>query len=244
MLLKLPVELRLRIAEFALEQHSTAGIPQHLLETDYRPSDNLALLLVCRQFNTDFVQLAYSKTRFLLWNRGQGIRLQQLPPYRIRDIRKLAYVLTPSDIQSWGSYFYDLEQLYLDELVILCPDGWAPISGDPNIRNTVLFLRRLMHVKTVKFIVYAQRLLDHGNIAPCIYLVGTIMKEDHFQRYDAPGAPNVEANSWEWHFNAQENSVTLHAKEPEPITTEEEYMQLQKPRVDALIALARQETLV
>ncbi|KAJ4983318.1 hypothetical protein SVAN01_11199 [Stagonosporopsis vannaccii] len=239
MLLKLPVELRLRIAEFALEQHATAGIPfdQHLPESDYRPSDNLALLLVCRQFNTDFAQLAYNKTRFLLRGRMQGIRLQELPLCRLKEIRMLVYILIPHDIQSWGSYFYNLEQLRLDELVILCPHGWA--NGHSSIRNTVLFLRRLEHVKTVKFILYAGG--EGLKRAPCFSLIGTIMKEDHFQRYDAHGAPNVELTSWDWHLNGRENSVTLHAKNPEPVTTEEEYMRLMKPKVDALMAIAQQE---
>lgn len=239
MLLELPVELRLRIAEFALEQNPTAGIPydRPLPENDYHPSDNLALLLVCRQFNKDFAQLAYQKTRFLLWNRAQGACLQRLPSHRIINIRKLVYVLVPSDILSWGSYFYDLEQLQLDELIVLCPHGWA--NGHANIRNTVLFLRRLLHVKTAKFIMYSGG--EGLNRAPHFSLIGTIMKEDHFQRYDVPGAPHVEATSWDWHLNAQENSVTLYAKDPKPIVTEEEYMLLMKPKVDALMAIAQQE---
>ncbi|KAH6625640.1 hypothetical protein C7974DRAFT_204211 [Boeremia exigua] len=242
MILALPTELRLRIAEYALEQRPAAGIPymgsrlqEH--ENEYRPSQNLALLLVCRQFNTDFAQLAYNKTRFVLWDHERGTHLQQLPPHILRDIRKLAFLLGAHEIQSWDKYFYDVELLRLDELVFLCPARWT--NGPLNIRNVVRFLRRLAHVKTVKFVVYGKG--EGLSRAPCFSLIGMIMKEDHFQRYDAPGAPNIEATGWDWHISTPENSVTLKAREPRPVLAEEDYMLLMKPEVDAFMAAAQRE---
>lgn len=242
MVLRLPIELRLRIAKFALEQRATAGIAyvDQLLqehETDYRPSENLTLLLVCRQFYSDFARLAYNKTRFLLWNDAYCARLQQLPSYRLRDIRKLACHLGGFDVHSWGSYFLNLEHIRLDELVFLCPHNWA--NHHSNIRNAIVFLRRLVHVSTVKFVIYGKG--EGLNRAPCYSLIGAIMKEDHFQRYDAPGAPNVGATAWDWHLNSHENSITLQAKDPEPVTAEEEFMRRMKPKVDALITIVQQE---
>ncbi|KAJ8115970.1 hypothetical protein OPT61_g2509 [Boeremia exigua] len=237
MILALPVELRLRIAEYALEQSPAAGIPDIDCQeygNDYRPSENLALLLVCRQFNTDFARLAYRMTRFLLWNHTSSIRLQELPPSNLREIRKLGYYLRASEMESWGSYFYDLEQLHLDELVLLSSPEWA--AGHANITNLVLFLRRLVHVKEIIFV-------SRGNGEglgryPYLSLIGTIMKEDHFQRYDAPGAPNVEATWWDWHVSAQDNNITLKAMDPRPMLAEEDYMLLIQSKVGELIELA------
>ena len=238
MFLKLPAELRLRIAEYALEQRPAAGIPhigRHLQEyrNDYRPSENLALLLVCRQFNIDFTSLAYNKTRFTLWTDEHGARMQELPSYKLRSIRKLAYYPNEYDMESWGNFFHNLEQLRLDELVLFCSHTWT--VGLSTIKIMVLFLRRLQHVKRIKFVLYGK--MGTNRSAYCS-LIGAMMKEDHYQRYDAPGAPKVEATWWDWHLNTHENLITLRAQGPRPVLPEEEYMILMKPKVDALMAEA------
>ncbi len=241
MLLGLPVELRLRIAEYALEQHPGAGVPyvgRGLCEhkNDYRPSENLTLLLVCRRFSEDFSKIAFQRTRFFLWDHMSSIRLLRLPLDKVQNVRKLGYCLNSHEMRSWGSCFYNIEQLNLDELVLLCSHHWA--VGHANFRNLVLFLRRLVHVKTIKFVSYQKA---HGlGRAPYLSLIGTIMKEDHFQRYDAPGAPNVETTWWDWQLNAHDDTITLEAKDPRPVLAEEEYMLLMKPRVDALMVLAQE----
>ncbi|KAF2624764.1 hypothetical protein BU25DRAFT_133685 [Macroventuria anomochaeta] len=237
MFLDLPVELRLRIAEYALEQRPGTGIPhigRHLenYKGGYRPSENMSLLLVCHQFNRDFTQLAYNKTRFMLWTYGHGTGLQGLPLYKLRSIRKLVYRPDTSEMQSWGSYLYNLEQLHVDELVFLWHYQWTR----PSIKIVISFLRRLLHINTIKFVLYAKR--EGKNRSDYCSLVGAIMKEDHFQRYDAPGAPNVEATWWDWHLDTQENIITFRAQDPRPVLPEEDYMLLMKPEVDALMAEA------
>lgn len=236
MFLDLPVELRLRIAEYALQQRPAAGIPhigRHLseYEGDYRPSENMALLLVCRQFNADFTQLAYNKTRFLLWTSQHSTGLQELPLHKLRSIRKIACKPFGTTTESWckGKHFCNLEQLRLDELIILSQTG---ISS----KQMVLFMRRLVHVEIVKFVMYGKR--ENENRSNYCATVGLIMKEDHFQRYDAPGAPNIEATWWDWHLNPEANVITFRAQNARPILPEEEYMLLMKPKVDAMMAEA------
>jgi hypothetical protein len=239
MFLDLPVELRLRIAEYALEQRPAVGIP-HIgrqlqdYQGDYRPSENLALLLVCRQFNSDFTQLAFSKTRFPVWNHRQSTGLQGLPPHKLRSIRSIVHRSWGTELNPWGKYCYDLEQLRLDEFVLLCDDSWFVLKE--RMRAVIAFMRRLLHVKTVKFVMYGVR--KEKNRSDYCSLIGAIMKEDHFQRYDAPGAPNIEATWWDWRLNPQANMVTFTAQHPRPILPEEEYMLLMKPKVDAMMAEA------
>ena len=81
-ILSLPVELRLRIAEYAVFDEEYL-----ILHDDHLR--NLALLLVCRQFHDDFTQLVYNNTKFVV---GADIdqalvRLHELSEYKIRNIR-------------------------------------------------------------------------------------------------------------------------------------------------------------
>jgi hypothetical protein len=246
-LLALPAELRLRIAEYALEQCSTAGLPLQTGSTSYWshlrqywPSNQLALLRVCRQLTQDFTPLAYNKTRFTLygsWTEEDVTRMRKLPSYKVRNIRKLALgplsIHTPwVDISSWENYVYNEERLCLDELLFLWPQEWALIDT----KALILLFRRLQQVKTIKLVVYEDK---PGEAAQAFRsLVGTIMKEDHFQRYDAPGAPNIEATWWEWSFNNRESIITLQAHDPRPVLAEYDYMLLMKPKVDELMAQA------
>jgi hypothetical protein len=66
------------------------------------------------------------------------------------------------------------------------------------------------------------------------------MKEDHYQRYDAPDAPNLEATWWDWCYSPDYSHITFEAQPPRPILPEEEYMLLMKPKVDALMAFAEE----
>lgn len=239
MFLNLPVELRLRIAEYALEQHPATGFTLHgrQLEErwgDYRPSENLALLLVCRQFSTDFTRSAYNKTRFPIWNDIQCTCLRNLPTYKLQSIKSIVYCRWGSEMESWGSYCFGMEHLRLEELVFLCHDGW--FAHWRQNMAVVAWMRRLVHVKTVKFAMYDET--EGRNRSNYSKLVGAIMKEDHFQRYDAPGAPNIEATWWDWHLNSQADVITFTAQYPRPILHEEDYMLLMKPKVDAMMAEA------
>lgn len=236
--LDLPTELRLRIAEFAFEQHPAVGIPPTRLplpvRDDYRPSKNLALLLVCRRFNSDFAQLAFKKTRISIWTKKERDNLLLLPSHKLGSIRTIVDRAPSSVITAWGSYCYCLQQLNLDELVVLC-NKFFFISNRDAIDAAAL-LRRLSNVKIVKFVMYD----DWMGTKRSHYcrLIGAIMKEDHFQRYDAPGAPNIEARSWDWDLSPLADTITFTAQSPRPHIPEEEYMLLMKPKIDAMIAEA------
>ncbi|KAF1925688.1 uncharacterized protein M421DRAFT_7708 [Didymella exigua CBS 183.55] len=97
-------------------------------------------------------------------------------------------------------------------------------------------MRRLVHVKTVKFVLYG--VTEARNRSHYCKLIGAIMKEDHFQIYDALGAPNIEATWWGWHLSTQADMITFAAQNSRPVLPEEEYMLLMKPKVDAMMAEA------
>ena len=101
-------------------------------------------------------------------------------------------------------------------------------------------LRRLLNVKTIKLVMYGK--WEGKNRRDYCSFVSGIMKEDYYQRYDAPGAPNIEATWRDWHLNKQENLITLQAHAPKPVLPEEEYVLLMKPKVDALMADAEKVT--
>jgi hypothetical protein len=238
-LLDLPVELRLRIAEYALEQHPAVGMPYTSLElresgAGLRSAENLALLLVCRQFRSDFTSLAFSKTRFSVSSERQSTNLKRLPPHRLRSIRSIVHRECVAEIYSWGSYCYGLEQLHLDEFSFLCDDFFFALNK--RVNAVTAFMRCLEHVKSVKFVMCGSR--DKEKRSHYCKLIGAIMKEDHFQRYDALGAPNIETTWWDWELNPQADIITFTAQKPRSIFPEEEYMLLMKPKVDALMAEA------
>lgn len=236
--LDLPTELHLRIAGFALEQHPAVGIPHTRYSLperdDYRPSENLGLLLVCRRFNSDFAQLAFNKTRIPIWTKRQRDSLQQLPSHKLGSVRTIVDRAPSGEITAWGSYCYGLQQLNLDELVILCNKFFFVSSRDAV--EVAALLRRLLNVKIVKFVMYDD--WTGNKRSNYCRLVGAIMKEDHFQRYDAPGAPNIEARWWDWHLSPLAETMTFTAQNPRPHLPEEKYMLLMKPKIDAMMAEA------
>jgi hypothetical protein len=178
-------------------------------------------------------------TRFTLWSENGAPRMRELPVHKLRSIRKLGFKPQSVPREEWtgtGSlqnFFLSMEQLRLDELVIF---WWFPSMNQIDVRFLVLFLRRLRHVRTVKIVLYRKK-EEHTRREYCS-LVGAIMKEDHFQRYDAPGAPNLEATWWDWYLDTQQNVITFQAQEPRPVLAEEEYMLIMKPKVDALMVEA------
>jgi hypothetical protein len=248
--LTLPVELRLHIADYALEQSPTIGLPpqrknDYTILSPYRSSKNLSFLLVCRQFSQDFTSLAYTKTRFTLYGtRGDEAvaRMRELSACKLENIRKIALGQsllhnTEIGLKTWERYVFNEERLHLDELAISWPREWAFMGND----ILVPLLRRLERVKVIKLVVYQ---ITHGSAGRALSqvgeayrsLIGAILKEDHFQRYDAPDAPDIEHAWWEWSFDGEERIITLRAQEPRPVLAESDYMLLVKPDIDALMA--------
>ncbi|KAH7346940.1 hypothetical protein BKA66DRAFT_478136 [Pyrenochaeta sp. MPI-SDFR-AT-0127] len=241
--LSLPTELRLQIAAYALEQWPDAGLTMkevrgsnlprrsgvhsafQCLDPFYRAASNLSVLLVCRQFRLDFTRLAFEKTRFILTVHPDQVIADQTDVF-LQNVRKLAIRCRWLSLETWGSWPFNVESIYLDELIV------API-GSFDVSELVRLLRRLRNVKMIKII------LDEtsGKTYPLKYyrLVGAVLKEDHYQRYDAPMAPQLESTWWDWSYNKNENCFLLVAQEPKPIMEEEAYMVLMKPKVDEVM---------
>lgn len=224
MFLELPVELRLRIAEYALEKHPTAGLPIHnqLCDNcDYQAFRNLALLLVNRQFNQDFKAVAYNKTRFTLWSEKMIARMLEFPPRKVRNIRRIALYAYKDGLACWERMYRDIGQLHLDRLIILWPEVWG---CGINTGDLVLLLRRLRSIKTVKFISWSRK--RSLNLSGYFSSNGAIMKEDQFQRYDTPDAPKIGTTWWNSHLDAERYIITLNAQAPRPVFSKEDYMLL------------------
>jgi hypothetical protein len=230
--LSLPIELRLQIAAYALEQPENVSLSKEerfrgtelvnaQLDPDYYASQNLSLLLVCHQFHHDFSSLAYRMTTFVVAKRRmQAIKWQ--PAANIRNLRKLVLDHTLNEMLSWHNYPFDNESLHLDELCLFI--------DLPNYKPLTRLLRRLQNVKTFRIFHTAAR----PRIAYA-RLVAAMQKDDHFQRYDAPCAPDIGCTWWDASYNAQTISFDLVAQEPVPLMAEEDYMVMMKPSVDELM---------
>ncbi|KAI0619251.1 O-methyltransferase [Pyrenophora tritici-repentis] len=92
--LSLPTELRLQIASYALEQlptdeerliHLAQPWKTSVYNSVYKSSKNLAIRLVCREFNRDFSRLAIQKTTFVLYG-GLGTVIDAQPDELLRDV--------------------------------------------------------------------------------------------------------------------------------------------------------------
>lgn len=102
-------------------------------------------------------------------------------------------------------------------------------------RDVVGLLRRLEHVKSLKFVQNAaftkRRFQAWYN-----QIIGLVLKEDHFQRYDAPEAPHIEATWWEWRFDSAEKSFEFTACPAKPVMLESDYMEMVAPLVARLMS--------
>lgn len=236
--LSLPTELRLQIAAYALEQSlddgpfktepitycdpDSVGPPTHTLSLDpsYTATSNLSILLVCRQFRDDFRCLALQKTWFLL-TVHQGRTIAGQTDELLRNVRKIAISCGYHDsILSWYRFPFNNTCMKLDELTL-------SMFYLPDIMELVRLLRRLQNVKVMRILPHV---LDGVR-----RLFGAILKEDHFQRYDARNAPNLPKTWWEWSYNQEESGYILVAQDPKPVMEEEDYMRFVKPLIDELM---------
>jgi hypothetical protein len=229
----LPVELRLHIATYAFEQPRDAGLTSPTagwLDTEYDPSVYLSILLVCRQFHDDFAQLAFQKTRFIVKRDDFTGSIRNLRVEKLRALRKLAIRHRGLAIFEWHRYPFNNENLRLDELCIA--------TDDRDCGRFTGLLRRLQHVKTI-------RILPGTAVAPAVYarLAGAMYKEDHYQRYDAPDAPDVGHVWFEPSFVEKDLSIGLVAKAPQPVVVEEEYMNAIKSKIEELVDIMAHQTI-
>jgi hypothetical protein len=234
-LISLPTEVRLQIAEYALEQPEGAG-EHHAMTLEqsarnYRASDNLAVLLVCRQFYQDFADIAFQKTTFRLDPKNMDIEVYEQPVERLKHLRKLVVASGWPSATLWREYPFDNKDLRLDILSIVFND-----RGPTYLRE---LLRRLRNVKIVRIILEGHQSTQRRMLCQ---LIGGIYKTDHFCRYDASDAPNLGTVWFEPAFRPEDlphdSLAPAHdfiAKTPRPHMVEEDYMVMMKPKIDGLM---------
>lgn len=248
----LPTELRLQIAAHVVEQPSNAGliyegkeqvnetgivdsltdrkIPGFHLDAHYSAASNWSLLRVCRQFWVDFSKLAYSQTRIVLFP-SQLHMLHSKPDDFVRNIRKLALSCDLLTLSSWEEYILNEPRLQLEELCIAMVDQVLPYDKYPLL---VRLLRHLQNVKSIRFV-----LDPSGTVADqvnCDSLIGSILKEDHHERYDANNAPQLESTWWTWEHKDDQGSRLFTSQPPKPLMDEQAYLEIVRPLIDDAIS--------
>lgn len=232
--LSLPTEVRLQIAEYALEQPDDAGechaATSVQLPCTYCASDNLAILLVCRQFHQDFAGIALQKTAFRLSRNMNTI--WRLPVAKLRHLRKLVIPCDWTSDSLWHFYPFDDEDLRLDLLsIVWCKTAWAP-------RMEELF-RHVQNIKRIRIVLDCNQNIRRGLL---IHLMGAIYKNDHYWRYDAPDGPHLGAVWFEPCWRPEEpphdslaRSHDFIAQTPRLHMAEEDYIAMMKPKIDDLM---------
>jgi hypothetical protein len=222
----LPTELRLQIAEYALEQRGDVGLRESRelrIDPTYNAASNMSLILVCRQFQQDFTDIAYQMTRFVFI--GPNMQLVHgSSDAKLRNLRKVVIDAAWSRINTWQVYPFNKECLILEELCIVA------LPNEYGIIHLVALLERLRNVKKLRFFPCSgNHRLEYGR------LVGAMYKQDHYRRYDAPGVRSSEHICWDHSFDVRDSSADLVICQPAPPMAEEEYMVMMKPKIDELI---------
>lgn len=234
-LISLPTEVRLQIAEYALEQPEGAG--EHHAMTlgqsarNYRASDNLAILLVCRQFYQDFADIALQETTFRLDPKNMDTKVHEQPVERLRHLRKLVVASGWSSATLWREFPFDNKDVRLDVLSIVFND-----RGPIYLRE---LLRRLQNVKRIRVVFEGHQSTQRRMLCQ---LIGGIYKSDHYWRYDASDAPHLGTVWFEPTFRPEnpphDSLAPAHdfiAQTPRPHMVEEDYMVMMKPKIDGLM---------
>ncbi|KAF2248101.1 hypothetical protein BU26DRAFT_389112, partial [Trematosphaeria pertusa] len=243
----LPTELLHEILSYVLGQPPNSGFSRAdaansrglILDDYYSSSHRLEILVTCVQFHDDFSALAFRKTTFVVRDiySTLGTLLRRVEQHHVRQIRKIARVATSRQLQDmvhWARWPFNIQALDLDELTIVFHRSAHWHYPSDHTAAMVALLRRLRNVRILKFVLNAAHV--KGSFRTWYNrLIGLMLKEDHYQRYDAPNAPNVEATWWEWSYSEDEMSFQLVAREPKPIVSEEEYMNFAAPMVRRLM---------
>lgn len=261
-LLSLPPELLIQILEYVIDNGPHAGLTftsqppvglprtsqtstRLVLDPTYSSAACLRILLVCRQLRQVLTKVAFQRTAFVVraGYRATLSTLQPLQRYQIENLRNITLLFEPYRfglMTSWR-WPFNSEALHLDTLAIAFTHT-SP--GDPraledlttqNIIELVRLLRQLEHVKRLRFI-------QNGTFANpsfrmwCNQVVGRLLKEDHYQRYDAHGAPHIETTWWVWHFNDDEKSFEFVAQPAKAVVSEPSYMEAVAPLVARLMS--------
>jgi hypothetical protein len=249
-LFSLPTELRLEILSYIYVQEPNSGYKQYgspllpptglYLDDSYSSSSALALLSVCKQFRHDFSRLAFNKTHFIITDTFTPVPklMASLQTYQITALRHISFIIAGQshfrNMVHWTNYPFSNPDLQLDTLAIVFHRSGHWHYPHDFIKETVSLLRRLENVTTLRFI------RNGANIKGFFRtwfnrLIGLILKEDHFNRYDHSDGPQLPRFWWDWNFNSEEQSFGLKAREPMDIIEEEEYMKIVAPLIEQLM---------
>jgi hypothetical protein len=252
----LPTEIRLEILSYVFNQEDRTGFRMYssallpptglYIDDTYSSAARLQVLLTCRQFGNDFTTLAFRNTHFIVRDTFRPVRSQLdiLTSYHISALRNLSFVVVGQtqfrDMMHWSKYPFDLNGLRLDTLAVIFHRSGHLHYPHDFTHSLVALLRRLQNVQKLKFI------RNGANIKGFFKtwfnrLVGLILKEDHHQRYDFPGAPHLPACWWDWSFDDAEQSFELVAREPMGVVEETAYMEIVKPWIEKLMSDMEQE---
>jgi hypothetical protein len=225
-ILSLPAELRLEIGAHVFRQ---TGHPI-LLDT---ASSNLRPLLVCRQFHREFRDLAYQLTTYTLRDKTMQ-NIQDLPDSQLRCIRTVVVAAEISKLDDWQMHPFNKQCLHLDEL---CLQPTSILGRKNGMTNLIDLLWRLEHVKELRVFPNFEHLNFPEVHFKGVYgvLVGSMYKEDHYRRYDAPGVLAAKHLWWEPHLNMEDFSYDFVPREPIPVMPEDSYLLLMKPKIDKLM---------
>lgn len=261
-LLSLPPELLLQILEYVVDNGPHAGLTSSVvpvsghggtsqtltnsvLDPTYSSAACLQTLLVCRRLQEIFTKVAFQRTVFVV-SGGYCTSLttfQPLQHHQLESLRSIILLFEPyrfGSMTSW-KWPFNVEALHLDTLTIAfthTSPGDPRASDQLTAQNTlelVRLLRKLEHVKRLRF-------MQNGTFANPSFrtwysqLVGLVLKEDHYQRYDASGGPHIESTWWSWHFNAAEKSFEFVARPVKAVVPEPSYMEMVAPLVAQLMS--------
>lgn len=263
-LLSLPLELRLQILEYVIDGEPNAGLRYPTVSATVKPESNrtfqglildlgysaaakLNVLLVCRQLRNDFTKAAFQRTVFVIRDPYyvNAKYFQNLQHIQLDSLRRVVLVFQAnrlSQLASWRRPF-NLEGLHLDNLTIALQSATQHTVGGVlsedylanSTRDVVGLLRRLEHVNSFKIVQNAAFTTQRFQ-AWWYQIIGLILKEDHYQRYDAPDAPQIEATWWDWHFDSAEKSFAFIARPAKPVVPEPDYMEVVAPLVAKLMS--------
>ncbi|KAF2477663.1 uncharacterized protein BDR25DRAFT_364554 [Lindgomyces ingoldianus] len=255
-ILCLPAEIRLSILEHTLPKplHIVFRPPTHTsgfsssnpnnprglsLDENYSSSSHLSLLLTCHQFRSDFTHLLFSSTQFVVTDTYTPLprRLEVLRQCQIEAIRHIAFVASARqfrDLVHWTQHPFNLPNLKLDTLAVVLHRSAHWHYPSDFTADMVSLLRRLQNVRSLYFI------RNGANVKGFFKtwynrLVGLVLKEDHWQRYDNPQGPCLEEVWWEWEFDAGGQWFKFKARKPRRVVGEEAYLEGVKGLVEGLM---------
>ncbi|KAF1961945.1 hypothetical protein CC80DRAFT_488327 [Byssothecium circinans] len=240
-LLTLPAEIRLQIWDLVFTHTPYTRHPQTqelVIDPRYSSSTQLNTLLVCRQIHNEVgAGHAFQQTTFIIrHSKGSYPNFDTPLEFPTSRIANLKHLVLPTFRANWKDpeflHFSPLLQgnVHLSTLTLFFFRGKMDFT-QKGIVNTVHYLRNVQNVEIIRFMRNASsfRLRRWYRL-----LIGQMLKEDHYERYDAKAALNIEKTWWEWRFDKEDQVLEFVARPPKPIMEEEEYMGLVAPLIKAL----------